>query len=136
MGQQKVSAKSNEKTAIPALLQSLDLTGSLVSIDAIACEPANAELIVERQGHYLLALKKNQASLFEQVQQRMQQTKNQLASDEQFDFGSAGPPVWAYRNAPVLCRDQLESIPRLARLVTLQEHRHGGSGSADSGPAQ
>jgi predicted transposase YbfD/YdcC len=88
MGQEKVSAKSSEKTAIPVLLHSLDLTDSLVSIDAIACEPANAKLIVDRQGHYLLALKKNQPALFEQVQQRMQQTKGQLAIDEQVDFGS------------------------------------------------
>ena len=49
------------------------LKGALVSIDAIACEIKNAELIVAGEGHYLLALKKNQAHLLEQVSERMQQ---------------------------------------------------------------
>lgn len=62
LGQQKVDTKSNEKTAIPELLESLDLTGTLVTIDAIACEQKNADLIIEKQGNYLLALKKNHRS--------------------------------------------------------------------------
>lgn len=88
LGQQQVAEKSNEKTAIPQLLQSLELTDTLVSIDAIACEQSNAELIVKKQGHYLLALKQNQGKLYEQVTQRMQQTKQQLPVDKQVDFGS------------------------------------------------
>lgn len=88
LGQERVADKSNEKTAIPTLLKSLDLTHSLVSIDAIACEETNAALIVEKQGHYLLALKQNQGQIFEQVSQRMQQTKGQQVHAEQVDFGS------------------------------------------------
>lgn len=88
LGQEKVACKSNEKTAIPALLQVLDVKGTLVSIDAIACEPKNADLIVAGEGHYLLALKKNQATLFEQISERMQQTRAQLAMDKAVDFGS------------------------------------------------
>lgn len=88
LGQEKVASKSNEKTAIPDLLKSLELNNTLVSIDAIACEPTNAELIVEKKGHYLLALKKNQGLLYEQVTQRMQQTKPQLPVEEHIDFGS------------------------------------------------
>lgn len=70
LGQEKVASKSNEKTAIPDLLQTLELSNTLVSIDAIACEQSNAELIVEKKGHYLLALKKNQGLLYDQVTQR------------------------------------------------------------------
>lgn len=88
LGQEKVASKSNEKTAIPDLLNTLELSNTLVSIDAIACEQSNAELIVEKKGHYLLALKKNQGLLYEQVTQRMQQTKSQLPVDETIDFGS------------------------------------------------
>jgi predicted transposase YbfD/YdcC len=65
-----------------------------VSIDAIACEQTNAELIVEKKGHYLLALKKNQGLLYEQVTQRMQQTKSQLPIDEHID--RSGGPVWQW----------------------------------------
>lgn len=88
LGQEKVASKSNEKTAIPDLLKTLELSNTLVSIDAIACEKSNAELIVEKKGHYLLALKKNQGLLYEQVTQRMQQSKAQLPVDENIDFGS------------------------------------------------
>ena len=67
LGQAKTEGKSNEKTAIPALLEELDVKGALVSIDAIANGPAIAEQIVDQQGHYLLSLKKNQKNTFEQV---------------------------------------------------------------------
>lgn len=70
-GQQKVDTKSNEKTAIPQLLESLDLTDSLVAIDAIACEQKNANLIVKKQGSYLLALKNNNKSIYQQVSDRI-----------------------------------------------------------------
>jgi DDE_Tnp_1-associated/Transposase DDE domain len=59
LGQQKVDTKSNEKTAVPELLNSLDLRNSIVTIDAMACELKNADLIVSKAGHYILALKKN-----------------------------------------------------------------------------
>jgi|GEM_PF-4209373 len=67
-----VDDKSNEKTAIPDLLNSLDLTGTLVSIDAIACEQKNADLIIEKKGNYIFALKNNHKHLYEQVHERMQ----------------------------------------------------------------
>lgn len=44
-GQQKVYSKSNEKTAVPELLKSLDLKNSIVTIDAIACDIKSANLI-------------------------------------------------------------------------------------------
>lgn len=88
LGQARVDGKSNEKTAIPELLGSLDLAGSLVSIDAIACERKNADLIVGKEGHYLLALKRNNKQIHEQVSERMQQIIPQLAHSEHVDFGS------------------------------------------------
>ncbi|MEM6844971.1 MAG: ISAs1 family transposase [Bacteroidota bacterium] len=58
LGQLKTEQKSNEKVAIPALLEELDLEDTLVSVDAIANSPAIAKQIVEGQGHYLLSLKR------------------------------------------------------------------------------
>jgi hypothetical protein len=58
LGERKVEEKSNEKTAIPLLLKSLALEGALVSSDAAGCQLTNADLIVERGGDYLIALKK------------------------------------------------------------------------------
>lgn len=88
LGQQKVDAKSNEKTAVPDLLNSLDLNDSLVTIDAMACDIKNADLITSKQGHYILALKNNNKNIFQQVSERFNQVKSQLPKNEHIDFGS------------------------------------------------
>ncbi|MBE9071004.1 ISAs1 family transposase [Leptolyngbya cf. ectocarpi LEGE 11479] len=69
LGQRKVDEKSNEITAIPELLNVLDLEGAVVSIDAMGCQTAIAEQIVDQQGDYVLALKGNQGNLLEDVSQ-------------------------------------------------------------------
>ena len=63
LGQTKVEEKSNEITAIPKLLHMLDLTGCIVTIDAMGCQKEIAREIVEVQADYLLAVKKNQGQL-------------------------------------------------------------------------
>lgn len=88
LGQTKVETKSNEKTAIPELLRALDLTDTLVSCDAAGCQRANAALIVERGGHYLLALKRDQPTLYEQVDEYLRPRLAQLEMAEHLDFGS------------------------------------------------
>jgi predicted transposase YbfD/YdcC len=66
-GQLAVEAKSNEITAIPELLQMLDLTEATVTIDAMGCQKEIARQVVERGGDYVLNLKANQPSLYEDV---------------------------------------------------------------------
>ena len=68
LGQTKVADKSNEITAIPELLQLLDITGCIVTIDAIGTQTKIAETIVAGGGDYLLAVKENQGHLFEDIQ--------------------------------------------------------------------
>src|SRR6266849_2049466 len=63
LGQRKVDAKSNEITAIPALLDLLALQGCIVTIDAMGCQRAIAHQIVERRADYVLALKGNQPTV-------------------------------------------------------------------------
>ncbi len=63
LGQEAVDEKSNEITAIPALLERIDLEGALVSIDAMGCNPTIAETIIEAKADYLLAVKDNQPTL-------------------------------------------------------------------------
>jgi len=63
LGQEAVDEKSNEITAIPALLQRLDLEGALVSIDAMGCNATIAETIIAANADYLLAVKDNQPTL-------------------------------------------------------------------------
>lgn len=67
LGQEAVSGKGNEITAIPLLLERLELTGALVSIDAIGCQRAIATAIRARGADYLLALKDNGPTLAEEV---------------------------------------------------------------------
>jgi predicted transposase YbfD/YdcC len=59
---------SNEITAIPRLLELLDLEGALVTIDAIGCQTKIVEQIVEGGGDYLVVVKKNQEKLYEDIQ--------------------------------------------------------------------
>jgi predicted transposase YbfD/YdcC len=77
LGQRKVNQKSNEITAIPELLRALDLAGAVVSIDAMGCQTAIAQQIVEQQGDYVLALKGNQGSLHEDVEQLFNHARQQ-----------------------------------------------------------
>jgi predicted transposase YbfD/YdcC len=67
LGQVVVDQKSNEITAIPELLQLLDVSGSVVTIDAMGCQKEIAAKIRERGGDYVLAVKQNQPTLHEQV---------------------------------------------------------------------
>src|SRR5262249_35331507 len=69
LGQVAVDAKSNEITAIPALLELLDLKGALVTLDAMGCQKAIAAKIVDQGGHYALTVKDNQEHLLEDIQQ-------------------------------------------------------------------
>lgn len=67
LGQEATSAKSNEITAIPLLLERLELTGALVSIDAMGCQREIARAIRGRGADYLLALKGNWPTLSDEV---------------------------------------------------------------------
>lgn len=75
LGQRKVDDKSNEITAIPALLSVLELAGCIVTIDAMGAQRAIATAIIERGADYVLALKGNQGGLFEDVQWLFEQAQ-------------------------------------------------------------
>jgi predicted transposase YbfD/YdcC len=69
LGQMKVEDKSNEITAIPALLGLLDITGSIITIDAMGTQTEIAKNIIDKKGDYVLALKANHPTLYNQVQE-------------------------------------------------------------------
>lgn len=68
LGQIKVSDKSNEITAIPQLLELLEIKGAIVTIDAMGCQKNIAATIIDNKADYVLALKGNQTSLHKEVQ--------------------------------------------------------------------
>ena len=68
LAQTKVDAKSNEITAIPALLELLEISGCIVTIDAMGCQKEIAKQIVGQDADYVLALKANQGRLYRDAQ--------------------------------------------------------------------
>ncbi len=79
LGQVAVEEKSNEITAIPELLELLQLEGCIVTIDAMGTQRAIAAQIIEQKGDYVLALEENQGNLYENVEDTFR-----LAQKEQF----------------------------------------------------
>lgn len=79
LGQVKTEEKSNEITAIPKLLELLDINGCLITIDAMGCQKQIAADIIDNGANYVLALKGNQETLHDEV-------KSVLALDESGNF--------------------------------------------------
>ena len=70
LGQVKTEAKSNEITAIPQLLDLLDLHDCVVTIDAMGCQREIAQQITDGGANYVLAVKENQGQLHEGIRDR------------------------------------------------------------------
>lgn len=75
LGQVKVADKANEIVAIPKLLDMLALDGAVVTIDAMGCQRAIAQKIIDKKADYILALKGNQGTLREDVELFAQEQK-------------------------------------------------------------
>ena len=86
LGQTEVAADANEITAIPELLDMLQLSGCIVSIDAIGCQKAIAHQITERGADYVLALKQNQPQLHEAVETMFTLEKENGFADVAHDY--------------------------------------------------
>jgi predicted transposase YbfD/YdcC len=85
LGQEKVAEKSNEITAIPKLLDLLSLKGAIVTIDAIGCQTAIAQKIVDKDADYVLALKGNQGTLHGDIELFFQEQVARDFADARFD---------------------------------------------------
>jgi predicted transposase YbfD/YdcC len=83
--QLKTEEKSNEITAIPQLLDVLELTGCLVTIDAVGCQKTIAAKIIEKGADYLLALKANHPTLHKAVEEYFHALLLQGNTDNHFD---------------------------------------------------
>ena len=86
LGQLKVDEKSNEITAIPKLLEILDIEGSIITIDAMGTQKEIAKKIIKEKADYILALKGNHSLLEEEVKSIFKVQKID-SSDEDFDKG-------------------------------------------------
>ena len=80
LGQVKTDEKSNEITAVPELLEKLELKGCIVTLDAMGCQRAIAKQVREGGGDYVFALKRNQPELDREVRAYFE-----AAREEDFD---------------------------------------------------
>lgn len=86
LGQVKVEEKSNEITAIPQLLEALEVSGCIVTIDAMGCQTEIAEKIIDRGAQYVLSLKENQGNLYEDVERLFVDLEKSQYKAYSFDY--------------------------------------------------
>ena len=84
MGEVKVDVKSNEITAIPELLDLLDIEGATITIDAIGTQEDIVNKIVNKGGHYVLPVKDNQRILKKEIKSQFDSYNNLLGNPEVF----------------------------------------------------
>lgn len=126
LGQVPTAGKGHELAAIPELLALLDLTGSVVSLDALACQPAIAQQICQQGGDYLLALKGNQAGLRAEAERALDQP---LPRQQMGEYHA-----WAAHNTPLRTRVRVQTDlrwvdedgrwPQLGALIRVETTQH------------
>jgi predicted transposase YbfD/YdcC len=86
LGQLKVAEKSNEITAIPELIDALDIAGCIVTIDALGCQKEIAQHIIDKKADYVLALKGNQDYLYDDVRALFSKLMEQDTPESALDY--------------------------------------------------
>jgi len=100
LGELAVEAKSNEITAIPDLLDLIDVEGDIITIDAMGCQTDIAEKIREREADYVLALKDNQRTLHEDVREYFDWIEREKPKSEEYE-------IW--KSKPEKCHGRIET---------------------------
>ena len=131
LAQRKVDGKSNEITAIPALLEVLDVAGCIVTLDAMGTQVAIAEELHGQQADYVLALKANQDGLYEEVQGYFQDGRRRafagmpVTQDETLDLGHGRKEIRrASASSDVSWLGQAARWPGLKSIIEVESERH------------
>ena len=137
LGQTKTETKSNEITAIPALLQLLAIKGCIVTIDAMGCQTAIAAQIRDQGGDYLLALKGNHKKAYTAIKQYFHQhIEHELVWRHAENFFDAFDDshgrtvrrrVWAITDLPLL--PALAKWPGLQSVIVVETIRAAYAGA-------
>ena len=132
LGQCKVDDKSNEITAIPRLLRALELSGTVVTIDAIGCQKTIAQHIVDKGADYVLAVKENQPSLLADVKDSFQMLEaDSVAEEIDCGHGRVERRVCAVVSDLTLV-EQAAEWPGLRSLVRVEAERfHKATGEIE-----
>jgi predicted transposase YbfD/YdcC len=124
LAQRKVDEKSNEITAIPKLLDALELSRTVVTIDAMGCQRSIAEKIVQKKADYILAVKENQGNLLDGIKDSFQMLPAAAVAEE-IDCGHGRVET---RRCSVIADlslvEKASEWPSLQGLVRIQAERH------------
>jgi len=122
LGQVKTEDKSNEITAIPELLKSIDIKGCVVTIDAMGCQKEIAKQIIEQGADYVFSLKGNQGNLHKDVELLFQKAKEDgfkdLAHETHTTVDGGHGRVETRRYTTVADVDWFEEKSKWAKLTT------------------
>lgn len=136
LGQIKTQEKSNEITAIPELLDWLDVRGATVTIDAMGCQKAIAEKIIDKGGDYLLALKGNQGNLHDDVRLHFAHpdvsSLANMTTTETYDKGHGRVEVRRCRVSTDIAwlKQRHPEWHKLTSIVAIDSERHVGESVA------
>lgn len=132
LAQDRVEEGSNEITAIPSLLELLDIENAVITIDATGCQTEIAEIIIQRQADYVLAVKKNQEWLLEDVQAAFEPTVPPLSADYHRTVTKGHGRIeirecWALSDPEITAHiNSYKSWPGLTSLVKVTYQRQTG----------
>ena len=123
IGQVKVDEKSNEITAIPELLDLIDITGCIVTIDAIGTQTKIINKIISKQGNYCLPLKTNQRQAYKDVEEYFKYIENTKLEKSKIEYNRViekGHGRYEKRETYVIKNiDKLESLEKFKGVQTL-----------------
>jgi len=123
LGQIKTSEKSNEITAIPALIDLLDIKGCIVTIDAMGCQEEIAEKIISKKSDYVLAVKDNQKKLHDEIMDFFDCAKQHDFKHVSYDYfeetGKGHGRVETRRSWISNCLDTIEKTEKWAGIKTI-----------------
>lgn len=135
LGQRKVEGKSNEITALPALLKLLDVKGCIVTMDAMGCQKELAKQIVEQGGDYVLGLKGNQGHLHEEVTYFFDEARRHAFHDVPHEYHETAEKdhgrieirrCWRVKEVAIAWLERQDQWPGLASLAAIEAERRIG----------
>ena len=135
LGQLKVGEKTNEITAIPQLIEILNLKGATVTIDAMGCQTEIVEKIIDAPADYVIGVKGNQPSLLEEVVETFKTFKPDreiVTTDCGHGRIEERKYLFCSNLSCVLSRDRWKGLKQIVRVDTRQTDKKTGEESSDT----
>ena len=124
LGQMKVDDKSNEITAVPQLLELLDIKGCIVTLDAMGCQKDIARAILEKGANYVFGLKGNQGTALEVTKEYFDTTKiPDVHQYETVDNDNGRLETRSYSIAPIANLEELKEWPGIQSIACVESRR-------------